>query len=57
MKRTLKGTRTSPFQAALAQVPLNPLLRLAPVTMSIRNVLSIEIVWAVGLAVTYWWLK
>jgi DNA-binding helix-hairpin-helix protein with protein kinase domain len=56
VRRTLKGTRPSPFQAALAQVQLNP-LRLAPVTMSIRNVVAIEILWALGLIVTYWWLK
>jgi DNA-binding helix-hairpin-helix protein with protein kinase domain len=55
LKRSLKGTRPSPFQAALAQA--QPVLRLAPVTMSIRNVLSIEILWALGLVVTYWWLK
>lgn len=56
VRRSLKGTRPSPFQAALAQVQANP-LRMAPVTMSIRNVLSIEILWALGLVITYWWLK
>lgn len=56
VKKTLKGTHTSPFQAALAQVQLNS-VQLAPVTMSIRNVFSIEILWAVGLIITYWWLR
>jgi DNA-binding helix-hairpin-helix protein with protein kinase domain len=56
VKKTLNGTQTSPFQAALAQVQLNS-VQLAPVTLSIRNVISIEILWTVGLLVTYWWLK
>jgi len=25
--------------------------------MSIRNVVSIEILWTVGLLISYWWLK
>jgi len=56
VKKTLKGTQTSPFQAALAQVQAGS-LQLAPATMSIRNVVSIEIVWTVGFIITYWWLK
>jgi eukaryotic-like serine/threonine-protein kinase len=56
VRRTLKGTHTSPFQAALAQVQLNA-PQLAPPTMSLRNVISIEILWTVGLIITYWWLK
>ena len=56
VRRTLKGTRPSPFQAALTQLQLNP-LRMAPATMPIRNVVAIEILWALGLIVTYWWLK
>jgi len=56
VKRTLRGTHSSPFQAALAQVQLNS-VQMAPVTMSIRNVLSIEIAWIIGLIITYWWLK
>ena len=55
VRRTLKGTRPSPFQAGLAQGHFN--LQMAPVTMSIRNVVSVEILWTVGLLVTYWWLK
>ncbi len=56
VKKTLKGTHSSPFQAALAQGPLTS-LRLTPATMPIRQVFAIEIVWAIGLIITYWWLK
>jgi DNA-binding helix-hairpin-helix protein with protein kinase domain len=56
VRKSLKGTHTSPFQAALAQVQLQP-VQLAPPTLPLRNVLAIEIVWALGLLVTYWWLK
>ncbi len=56
VKRTLRGTHPSPFQAALAQVQLNS-LQLTPITKSIRNVISIEILWTVGLIITVWWLK
>ncbi len=54
-RRTLRGTRTSPFQAALAQGQFS--LQMAPQTMSVRNMLAIEILWIVGLIVTYWWAK
>ena len=56
VKRTLRGTRPSPFQVALAQGHFN-VVQLVPVTMSIRNVVSIEILWTVGLLISYWWLK
>ncbi len=56
VRRTLKGTHTSPFQAALAQVQLST-LQLTPVTLSIRNVVAIEILWSIGLLITYWWLR
>jgi len=56
VKKSLRGTHTSPFQAALAQVQLNS-LQLAPVTLSIRNVIAVELAWTVGLLITYWWLK
>jgi DNA-binding helix-hairpin-helix protein with protein kinase domain len=56
VRKTLKGTKSSPFQAALAQVQLNS-LQLAPVTMSLRNVLSVELLWTIGLLITYWWLR
>jgi len=56
VKQTLKGTHTSPFQAALAQRPLN-IVQMAPVTHSVRNAISMEILWTLGLIITYWWLK
>ena len=56
VRRTLRGTHTSPFQAALAQAQLNP-IQIAPVTLPLRNVLAIEMLWALGLFVTYWWLR
>ncbi len=56
MRRTLQGTQPSPFQAALAQAQLGS-VQLTPVTLSIRNTLAVEITWAIGLLITYWWLK
>jgi DNA-binding helix-hairpin-helix protein with protein kinase domain len=56
MRRTLRGTHSSPFQAALAQAQLN-VVQMAPVNLSIRNVIAIEIAWTLGLIITYWWLK
>ena len=56
VKKTIKGTHTSPFQAALAQGQLN-IVSMAPVTHSVRNAISIEILWTLGLIITYWWLK
>ena len=56
MRRTLRGTHSSPFQAALAQAQLNP-LQMAPINLSIRNVIAIEIAWTLGLIISYWWLK
>ena len=56
MRRTLRGTHSSPFQAALAQAQLNA-LQMTPVNLSIRNVIAIEIVWMLGLVISYWWLK
>ncbi len=56
VKRTLKGTHTSPFQAALAQPQLN-VVQLAPTVLSNRNAISVEILWIVGLLITYWWVK
>ena len=56
LRKSLKGTHSSPFQAALAQVQLNS-VQLAPSVLPIRNVISIEIVWTLGLLITYWWLR
>jgi DNA-binding helix-hairpin-helix protein with protein kinase domain len=56
VKKTLRGTQTSPFQAALAQGQIN-LVQLAPAPVSSRNVVSIEILWIIGLLISYWWLR
>ncbi|HYA66372.1 MAG TPA: hypothetical protein VEE84_06770, partial [Burkholderiaceae bacterium] len=56
VQKTLQGTNISPFQAALAQGQFN-IVQMAPVTKSIRNVISTEILWTIGLIITYWWLK
>jgi hypothetical protein len=55
VRKTLKGTHTSPFQAALAQAPVN-LVQLAT-TPSARNIVSNEILWILGLLIAYWWVK
>jgi len=56
VRRSLRGTHSAPFQAALAQMQPHA-VHLAPATMPIRNVIATEIVWTLGLLVTYWWLK
>ena len=56
VKKTLKGTHASPFQAALAQPQFN-VVPLAPTTLSNRNAISVEILWIIGLLITYWWIK
>lgn len=55
VKKTLKGTHTSPFQAALAQQQLN-FVQMAPAPNSLRHAISHEILWVLGLIITYWWL-
>ncbi len=56
VQKTLRGTHTSPFQAALAQTQL-AMPQLAAVPASLRNALAAEIVWVLGLLTTYWWLS
>ncbi len=56
VRKTIRGTQTSPFQAALAQGQVRG-LRQAPQTLPVRNMISIEILWIMGLAISYWWLK
>jgi len=55
VRSTLRGTHTSPFQAALAQGQVTA-VQMTPQTASIRNTLSVEIVWVLGLAIAWWWL-
>ncbi len=54
LRRTLHQTHSSPFQAALAQNPFG-LVQLAPVTLSTRGAIALEILWISGLLITYWW--
>lgn len=56
VRNTLQGANISPFQAALAQQQYT-FVPLAPVQGTIRNALSIEILWISGLLITYWWLQ
>jgi len=57
VRKTLRHTHTSPFQAALAQAHLTA-LQLAPLApISTRNAIALEILWTCGLLITYWWTK
>jgi len=58
LKKTLRQTHSSPFQAALAQAQQFNLVQLAPpAPISTRNAIALEILWIIGLAVAYWWTK
>ena len=54
MRRTLRQTHSSPFQAALAQKSF-AVVQLAPATISTRSAIALEILWISGLLITYWW--
>jgi len=57
VKKTLRQTHSSPFQAALAQAQFN-LVQLAPrAPISTRNAIALEILWLGGLLIAYWWTK
>lgn len=56
VRKSLRGTHTSPFQAALAQAQLNP-VHLAPASGTLRQVVAVELLWTIGLLITYWWLR
>jgi eukaryotic-like serine/threonine-protein kinase len=55
VKKTLRGTHTSPFQAALAQGAFMT-VQMTPATVSLRSVIASEILWVLSLIITYWWL-
>lgn len=57
VKKTLRGTHTSPFQAALAQQAQLAFVQMAPAPASLRNAISAEILWVLSLIITYWWLS
>ena len=57
LKKTLRQTHSSPFQAALAQAQF-PLIGLAPPPpITTRNAIALEILWIGGLLITYWWTR
>lgn len=56
VQKTIRGTHTSPFQAALAQQQI-AMPQLAPTQGTIRNAIAVEILWIAGLLISYWWLK
>ncbi len=57
LKKTLRQTHSSPFQAALAQAQFNLVQLAPPAPISTRNAIALEILWIIGLAVAYWWTK
>lgn len=56
VRKTIQGKHHSPFQAALAQATFN-FVQLNPVRITTRNAISLEILWIMGLVITYWWVK
>jgi DNA-binding helix-hairpin-helix protein with protein kinase domain len=57
VRKTLRHTHTSPFQASLAQAHLSALQLAPPAPISTRNAIALEILWICGLLITYWWTK
>jgi DNA-binding helix-hairpin-helix protein with protein kinase domain len=56
VRRTLRQTHSSPFQAALAQAQLFTFRQLAPpAPISTRNAIALEILWISGLLIGFWW--
>jgi len=57
VKKTLRQTHSSPFQAALAQAQFTLVQLAPPAPISTRNAIALEILWISGLLITYWWTK
>jgi len=57
VRKTLRQTHSSPFQAALAQAQLTLVQLAPPAPISTRNAIALEILWISGLLVAYWWAK
>jgi DNA-binding helix-hairpin-helix protein with protein kinase domain len=58
VRRTLRQTHTSPFQAALAQAQLFTFRQLVPPPpISTRNAIALEILWISGLLIAFWWAR
>jgi DNA-binding helix-hairpin-helix protein with protein kinase domain len=57
MRKTLRQTHSSPFQAALAQAQFN-VVQLAPLAaISTRNRIALELLWIGGLLTAFWWTR
>jgi len=58
VRRTLRQTHTSPFQAALAQAQLFTFRQLAPPpAITTRNAIALEILWISGMLILFWWAR
>jgi DNA-binding helix-hairpin-helix protein with protein kinase domain len=57
VKKTLRQTHSSPFQAALAQAQLAVVRLAPPAPISTRNSIALEILWIFGLLIAYWWTR
>lgn len=56
VRRSLRQTHSSPFQAALAQTQFLTFRQLAPpAPISTRNAIALEILWISGLLIGFWW--
>jgi DNA-binding helix-hairpin-helix protein with protein kinase domain len=57
VKKTLRQTHSSPFQAALAQAQFTLVQLAPPAPISTRTSIALEILWVSGLLITYWWTR
>ena len=58
VRRSLRQTHSSPFQAALAQAQLFTFRQLAPpAPISTHNAIALEILWISGLLIGLWWVR
>lgn len=57
VRKTLRHTHSSPFQAALAQAQLTFVQLAPPAPISTRNAIALEILWVLGLLIAYWWSR
>jgi eukaryotic-like serine/threonine-protein kinase len=57
VRKTLRQTHSSPFQAALAQAQLTLVQLAPPAPISTRNAIALEILWISGLLIAYWWAR
>jgi len=57
VKRTLRQSHSSPFQAALAQAQFALVQLTPPAPVSSRNAIAGEILWICGLLIAFWWAR